>query len=97
MNESVPALTEVRPLKGYCLYVKFSDAVEGDVDQSEFAGRGACALWANYSQFENVSIGSSGELSWNDQVDMDGLGIYLRLTGKKPEDTLPRLRERSHA
>ena len=97
MEEKIPVLQEVRPLESFCLHVKFSDGIEGKVDLSEFAGKGVFALWNDYSQFEKVTMGSSGELVWNDDVDMDGLGIYLKLTGKKPEDILPRLQEPSHA
>lgn len=97
MEENLPVLKEVKPLKDYCLEVKFSDGVEGKIDLSDFAGKGVFALWNDYSQFEKVSISSSGELVWNEEVDMDGLGIYLRLTGKKPEDVLPKLRELTHA
>ncbi len=87
MEEKIPVLKEV----------KYSDGVEGKVDLSEFADKGVFSLWNDYSQFEKVTIGSSGELVWNEDVDMDGLGIYLRLTGKKPEDVMPKLRELSHA
>jgi Protein of unknown function (DUF2442) len=97
MKDNLPVLVEVEPLKKYRLRVKFSDDVEGTVDLSEFAGKGIFALWNDYSQFEKVSIGSSGELVWNDEVDMDGLAIYLKLTGKKPEDILPKLRELNRA
>lgn len=97
MEENIPVLKEVKPLKDFCLHVKFSDGVEGEVDLSEFAGKGVFALWNNYSQFEKVTTGSSGELVWNEDVDMDGLGIYLKLTGKQPEDVLPKLQEISHA
>ncbi len=97
MKENLPTLKEVKPLKDYHLEVKFSDGVEGKVDLSEFAGKGVFALWKDYSQFEKVSIGLGGELVWNDEVDMDGLGIYLRLTSKKPEDILPKLRELTNA
>lgn len=97
MKENIPVLTEVKPQKNFCLHVKFSDGVEGKVDLSEFAGKGVFALWNDYSQFENVTIGSSGELVWNEDVDMDGLGIYLKLTGKQPEDILPKLQESAHA
>ena len=96
MEENLPVLREVKPLKDYCLEVKFSDGVEGKVDLSDFAGKGVFALWNDYSQFERVRIGSAGELVWNEKVDMDGSGIYLRLTGKKPEDILPKLRELTH-
>jgi hypothetical protein len=97
MTENIPMLKGVKPLENFCLHVKFSDGVEGIVDLSEFAGKGVFALWNDYTQFENVSFGSSGEVSWNEDVDMDGLGIYLKLTGKKPEEVLPKLHEISHA
>jgi hypothetical protein len=97
MEENIPVLQEVKPLEKFCLYLKYSDGVEGRVDVSEFAGKGVFALWNDYSQFEKVAIGSSGELVWNEDVDMDGLGIYLKLTGKKPEDVLPKLQQLSHA
>ena len=91
MEENIPTLREAKPLTDYCLYVKFSDGVEGEIDLSEYAGNGVFAVWNNYDNFENVAIGSSGELVWNNEVDLDGLGIYLKLTGKKPEDILPKL------
>ena len=97
MEENIPFLIDVKPLENFCLHVKYSDGVEGKVDLSKFAGKGVFVLWNDYNQFRNVTIGSSGELVWNENVDMDGLGLYLRLTGKKPEDVLPKLQERSHA
>jgi hypothetical protein len=97
MEENIPVLIKVKPLKKYRLHVKYSDGAEGIVDLSQFAGKGVFALWKDYSQFEKVTIGSSGELVWNDDVDMDGIGVYLKLTGKKPEDISPKLREFSHA
>jgi hypothetical protein len=33
--------------------------------------------------FEQVRIGSFGELIWGDQID---LSLFLRVTGRKPED-----------
>ena len=97
MEENIPFLTDVKPLENFCLSLRYSDGVEGKVDLSEFAGKGVFALWNDYNQFRKVTIGSSGELVWNENVDMDGLGLYLKLTGKKPEDILPKLQERSHA
>jgi Protein of unknown function (DUF2442) len=97
MDEKIPFITEVKPLEKYRLNIKFSDGVQGVVDLSEFAGIGVFALWNDYSQFEKVKIGRSGELIWNEEVDMDGLAIYLKLTRKKPEDVLPKLRQLNHA
>jgi len=97
MEENIPILKEVKALDNFRLHVKFSDGVEGVIDLSEFAGKGVFALWNDYNQFKKVNIGSSGELAWNEEVDMDGLGIYLKLTGKKPEDILPKLHEPAYA
>ena len=44
MEENIPVLKEVKPLKNFCLQIKFSDGVEGVVDLSEFAGKGVFAL-----------------------------------------------------
>ncbi len=97
MEEKIPIPIEVIPLKNYRLNIKFSDGVQGVIDLSEFARKGVFVLWNDYSQFEKVKIGGSGELIWNEEVDMDGLAIYLKLTGKKPEDVLPKLRQLNHA
>ena len=97
MDEKIPFITEIKPLEKYRLNIKFSDGVQGVVDLSEFAGIGVFALWNDYSQFEKVKFGRSGELIWNEEVDMDGLAIYLKLTRKKPEDVLPKLRQLNHA
>jgi hypothetical protein len=40
-----------------------------------------------------VKIGSSGELVWNDQIDLCPDALYLKVTGKKPEDIFPALRQ----
>jgi hypothetical protein len=92
MEENIPVLKEVKPLKNFCLQIKFSDGVEGIVDLSEFAGSGVFALWNDYSQFEKATIGSSGELVWNEDVDMDGLR-FIRMNypncGNSPRKTNP--------
>lgn len=89
----MPTATEVKPLKDYRLWVKFSDGVEGVVDLSDFAGKGVFAAWNDYREFEKVHLGSSGEIAWSDAIDMDPDAIYLKITGKKPEDLFPKLRE----
>jgi len=89
----MPIPIEVKPLDNYRLWVKFSDGVEGVVDLSEFVGDGVFALWSDYREFEKVHIGPSGEIAWNDQIDLCPDAIYLRITGKNPEDLFPKLRE----
>lgn len=89
----MPTPVAVKALDGYRLWVRFSDGVEGVVDLSEYAGKGVFALWSDYQAFAEVHIGPSGEIAWGDQVDMCADAIYLKITGKKPEELFPKLQE----
>lgn len=84
---------DVKPLDNFRLWIRYADGVEGVVDLSELAGKGVFALWNDYREFEKVHIGPSGEIAWNDQIDMCPDALYLKVTGKSPEDIFPKLRE----
>ncbi|MCC7354364.1 MAG: DUF2442 domain-containing protein [Anaerolineae bacterium] len=84
---------EVKPLNNYRLWIKYSDGTEGIVDLSDYVGDGVFALWNDYQEFRKVHIGLGGEIAWNDQVDLCPDAIYLQITGKRPEDIFPKLRE----
>ena len=88
-------LIEVKALPDYRLWVQYSDGSKGEVDLSEFAGRGVFTIWDDYRVFEKVVIGEQGQVAWSDEVDMCPDSLYLRLTGKTPEDVFPNLREMS--
>lgn len=88
-----PAPVEVEPLDNYRVWVKYSDGVEGVADLSDFAGTGVFALWNDNRVFQKVHIGLGGGIAWSDQVDMCPDAIYLKITGKSPEDVFPKLRE----
>jgi hypothetical protein len=85
-------ITAVKVLTGFCLELTFDDGVHGTVNLSDIAGRGVFALWTDRSAFENVRIGSSGELAWGDKIDLCPDSLYLRATGKKPQDLFPSLK-----
>lgn len=88
-------ILKVKPLQEYSLELEFDDGVSGVVDLSYLVGRGVFALWCDRGAFERVQIGSSGELVWQDQVDLCPDSLYLKVTGKKPEDVFPILRRES--
>ena len=91
-------IVNVRVLPGYRLELDFDDGVTGVVDLSELVGQGVFGLWRDRGAFQRVRIGSSGELVWGDQVDLCPDALYLKVTGKKPEDLFPALRyERARA
>ena len=91
-------IIKVKALSGYRLELEFDDGVSGTVDVSEAVGKGVFAVWRDPQAFERVRIGSSGELDWDAQVDLCPDALYLKVTGKKPEDMFPSLRDQpTHA
>ena len=87
----------VKPLPDYKLHLRYEDGVEGEVDLSHLAGKGVFALWNNPGAFEKVSIGPSGAIRWNDEVDICPDALYLEITGKSPEDVFPSLKAKVDA
>jgi len=88
-------VTKVNVLQGYRLELAFDDGVSGVVDLSELVGKGVFALWRDRHVFEQVRIGSFGELVWGDKIDLCPDSLYLRATGTKPEDLFPALHRES--
>jgi hypothetical protein len=85
-------ISEVRVLQGYRLELAFDDGAHGVVDLSDLVGKGVFAMWCDPRIFGQVRIGSFGELIWGDQIDLCPDALYLKVTGKKPEDVFPALR-----
>jgi len=81
-------IAEVKVLPGYRLWLRYGEGVEGEVDLSDLAGRGVFAAWSDRSFFESVRIDESGALVWGDSLDLCPDALYLRLTGKSPEEVL---------
>ena len=91
-------ISKVKVLPGYRLELEFDDGVSGTVDLSEAVGKGVFALWRDPLAFDRGRIGSSGELVWDDRIDLCPDALYLKVTGKKPEDIFPALRDQpTHA
>lgn len=91
-------ITEAKPLPGYCLQLVFDNGERGVVDLSELVGQGVFTAWQQPGNFDQVAVTSEGAVRWPGEIDMCPDALYLRLTGKKPEDIFPSLRNRfSHA
>jgi len=75
----------------YLLELTFNDGISGAVDLGDLAGQGVFSSWLQPGAFEDVSIGSGGEVVWACGVDLCADALYLRLTGKKPEAIFPAL------
>lgn len=90
--------TSVRALPDYRLYLEFSDGSRGEVDLSDLAGKGVFKAWNDNSLFQRVHIGKHREVKWTDDIELCADSLYLRLTGKTPEELFPTLHpEQPHA
>jgi hypothetical protein len=85
-------ITKVSVLENYRLELAFDDGVSGVIDLSDLVGKGVFTLWRDQHIFEQVRIGSFGELVWLDKIDLCPDSLYLKVTGKKPGDVFPILR-----
>lgn len=87
-----PKVVQVKPLSNYRLWLLYSDGVEGEVDLSYLAGKGIFEFWTHENTFKQVTITPWNALAWSDQIDLCADALYLKLTGKNPEDLFPALR-----
>ncbi|RYZ45966.1 MAG: DUF2442 domain-containing protein [Sphingobacteriales bacterium] len=80
-------LKEIRSLGKYRLWLKYEDGNSGEVNLSEFAGKGVFQAWEQPGIFDQVYIDpESGAIAWNDQLDMCPDSVYFKLRGINPED-----------
>jgi len=86
-------IVEAQPLAGYRIRLMFVDGVSGEVDLSHLAGKGVFKYWDQAENFYNVSVINGRWLAWSDEIDLDADTLYLKLTGKQPEDLFPVLKE----
>ncbi len=91
----IPKILEARPLDRYKVWLKFNDNTAGEVDLSHLSGKGIFSFWKDYKNFEKISIEGGRSLTWSDEIDLDADSLYLKLTGKKPEELFPALKEES--
>ena len=85
-------VTRVKVLTDYRLELTFDDGQSGCVDLSHLAGKGVFAAWTDAAAFRHVRIGESGELIWNEQIDLCPDALYLQATHQRPADVFPTLK-----
>ncbi len=82
-------ITRVEALEDYRISASFADGTSGVIDLSSLVGRGVFAAWEDYAEFRKISVGEMGELIWPSGLDLCPDALYLKLTGKKPEEEFP--------
>jgi hypothetical protein len=86
-------VTEAKPVEKYKLFLRFDDGVSGVVDLGDIAGRGVFEAWKRDGFFEQVRVSKLGALEWPGDLDLCADALYLKLTGKQPEEVFPALRK----
>jgi len=84
-------LTEVFPKDGYRLFLRYDDGACGEVDLSSYAGRGVFSAWLTPGVFEQVFLAEAGHPEWPGDIDLCPDALYMKLTGKSPEEVFPTL------
>lgn len=82
-------IVDVRPLKDYRIWIKFSDGVEGTVDLSELAGQGVFSIWNDINVFNSAFIDhDSHTVAWNGGIDLCPDTLYAKVLNVDPLDVL---------
>jgi len=91
----VRRILEVRPQPEFKLFLRYDDAASGEVDLADLVGKGVFSAWSEPGIFEQATITESGAVEWPGEIDLCPDALYMRLTGKSPEEVLPHLGKRS--
>ncbi len=75
----------VRALPSYRIHLKYDDGLEGDIDLSEFVGKGPFAQWDDVAFFQRVEIGPHREIRWNDDIELCPDAMYMKISGLTAE------------
>ena len=90
------SLVSVEIKEDYLVHLQFSDGLEGEVNFSDYVGKGVFSKWLDYNQFRKAKMGDDGELVWDGDLDFCPDSLYMKITGQKPEEYFQKL-AREHA
>ena len=77
-------ITEVKPLPGHRVWLRFDDGVQGEVDLSELVGKGVFASWTDEEKFAEVFVDSeSHTIAWPGGIDLCPTTLHRELSGVK--------------
>ena len=77
--------TQVEPLPGYRIRVKYADGAEGVIDLSADVGRGVFAALADEAFFRTVHIGRYGQIAWSEDIELCPDAAYEDIKGTPAE------------
>lgn len=83
---------KAKALEDYRLGLRYSDGVEGELDLSQLAGQGVFKALQEREFLEAVRIDEAGAIAWREGIALCPDALYLKLTGKSPEEVSPNLK-----
>jgi hypothetical protein len=86
-------IVDIKPLANFKLHLKYNDGVQGDIDLSYLAGKGVFKDFLKEDFFNNVWIDDAGVPTWENDLDIDPINAYLKITGKSFEQYLTENKE----
>jgi len=89
----MPALLEVQARTPYRLWLRYADGTEGVIDLGDLVARGVFRALHEPRAFERVHVGAQGQVAWTPDLELCADALWLRLTGKRPEDLFPVLQK----
>lgn len=91
-------ITTAAALPEYRLKLQFDNGEEGVVDLSALVGKGVFSAWREPDLFDRVRVTDQGAVEWPGEIDLCPDALYLRMTGKTPEEIFAALGNRlTHA
>ncbi len=82
-------------LEEHKLEISFSDGTNGVADLSGLIQSELFARLSDEESFARFSISQNGRvLSWDEALELCADSLYLKVTGKRPQDILPGLKTR---
>lgn len=85
MYKDIPKIETATALDGYKLALTFNDGVSGVVDLSDLKGKGVFEYWNDENNFKKFEI-IWNALTWNENLDLDTLNLYLKIINKSFEE-----------
>ncbi len=94
-KQAIPRLLEAEAREGCRLWLRYADGASGEVDLSSLAGQGVFAAWNDRNFFATARLAPEGAVVWGDDERIDACpdALYMRLTGKTPEELMPAARK----
>jgi hypothetical protein len=85
-------ITTAAALPEYRLKLQFYNGEEGVVDLSALVRKGFFSAWREPDLFDRVRVTDRGAVEWPGEIDLCPDALYLRMTGKTPEEIFPAVR-----